>query len=526
MKSSSSQIETIADRYRITGTLGQGNSCITYAALDLHTQQPVALKALSLRHLSDWKALELFEREARILAQLDHPAIPRYLNFFQAESENDRSFYLVQQLAPGKSLAQLVQLGWQPDEDRVKQLAKTFLPILVYLQSLTPPVIHRDIKPHNILLNSKGQLFLVDFGSVQDAYRHTVMGGSTIVGTFGYMAPEQFRGQAVLSTDLYGLGTTLLFLLTGKSPADLPQRKLKLQFRDRVYLSPTFARWLERLIEPSKSDRFQDAAEALAVLQGSLTMPAKTIIRRDRPPKTAIKLVETDQQLVIRLPPEAPRNLNTWLLKLFLPILLYGFPIISLLWLMLNCFGVYLGLPFDFPDNSPMWLSWVIRKCLDIIYFLIDMEESISFTPPFPARFTRLLYSPWLIVTQIACLFVIGQAIFFPLFKVLWRDVFGRRLVITPKKITSYLSFLEILPWLWAKTEYSWSKTENVDPLCLSSMKLSPWLDFRATVITLKARTKGSSKDIDYQFGLLLTQAEKEWLVGEIHAFLDRTQHR
>jgi eukaryotic-like serine/threonine-protein kinase len=493
MKSSPSQIETIADRYRITGTLGQGNSCITYAALDLQTQQPVALKALSLQRLNDWKVLELFEREARILAQLEHPAIPRYLNYFQQDSEDDRTFYLVQQLAPGKSLAQLVQLGWQPDEAQVKQLAKTFLLILVYLQSLTPPVIHRDIKPQNILLDPEGHLFLVDFGSVQDAYRHTVMGGSTIVGTFGYMAPEQFRGQAVLSTDLYGLGTTLLFLQTGKSPADLPQRKLKLQFRDRVSLSPAFAHWLERLIEPNKFDRFQDAAEALTVLQGTLTMPAKPIIRRKRPLQTAIKLVETDQRLVIDLPPEAGCNLGTRLLKEFWFILLYGFPIVSLLWLILA---------------------------------YLDVGESPGTFYSHSAMFGSLLYSPWLIVTQIACLSVISHALFFPLLKVLRRHLFALRLVITPKKFIFYWGYLKMLPWLWSQTEYLWAKAENVEPIRLSSMKLSPWLDFSATIITLKARAKDPQKDIDYQFGLLLTQAEKEWLVGEIHTFLDRSRHR
>jgi len=96
----------------------------------------------------------------------------------------------------------------------------------------------------------------VDFGAVQDTYQNTVTGGSTVVGTYGYMAPEQFRGQAVLSTDLYGLGTTLLFLLTQQSPADLPQRKLKIDFRSHVNISSDFADWLKKTIEPIMEDRF------------------------------------------------------------------------------------------------------------------------------------------------------------------------------------------------------------------------------------------------------------------------------
>ena len=228
--------EIIAERYRILDILGQGGVGTTYEAQDLQNSQRVALKALSLRRMSDWKMMELFEREARILSQLNHPAIPRYLDYFQVDTAQDRSFYIAQQLAPGKSLAVIVESGWHPDQSEIQGLATQVLEILVYLHSLTPPVIHRDIKPQNIIRQENGRVFLVDFGAVQDTYHNTVTGGSTVVGTYGYMAPEQFRGQAVLSTDLYGLGTTLLFLLTRKSPADLPQRKLKIDFRSHVIL--------------------------------------------------------------------------------------------------------------------------------------------------------------------------------------------------------------------------------------------------------------------------------------------------
>jgi len=235
MKSVHQSGEIVNKRYRILNTLGQGGIGITYAAQDLQNDRRVALKALSLHNLTDWKKLELFEREARILSQLKHPNIPRYLDYFQIDEEDNFGFYIVQQLAPGQSLAELVEKGWKPSETQVKSLAIQILNILVYLQDLTPAVIHRDLKPQNILLyrSQEGQIrvFLVDFGSVQDTYRHTVTGGSTVVGTYGYMAPEQFRGKAVLATDLYGLATTLLFLLTGQSPAELPQRKLKINFR-------------------------------------------------------------------------------------------------------------------------------------------------------------------------------------------------------------------------------------------------------------------------------------------------------
>ena len=172
--------EIIAERYRIIDTLGRGGVGITYGAEDLESKKRVALKVLSLRRMTDWKNLELFEREAKVLAQLNHPDIPHYLDYFQTDSDGDRCFYIAQELAPGDSLAVLVENGWQPDETKVQLVAVRILAILVYLQSLTPPVIHRDIKPSNIIRSENGQIFLVDFGAVVDSYRHTVAGGSTV----------------------------------------------------------------------------------------------------------------------------------------------------------------------------------------------------------------------------------------------------------------------------------------------------------------------------------------------------------
>ncbi len=264
--------DIIAERYRIIDILGQGGVGITYKAQDLKSSQRVALKALSLRQMGDWKVLDLFEREAKILAQLEHPAIPRYLDYFQVDTLEDRAFYIAQELAEGKSLADLVEIGWRTNEDGVRRIATQILEILVYLHSLKPPVVHRDIKPQNLIWGKDGKIFLVDFGAVQDTYRSTFAKGSTIVGTYGYMAPEQFRGQAVPATDLYGLGATVLFLLTHRSPSDLPQERLKISFRSRIQVSEGFADWLEKMLEPDVEDRFTSAKEALAALQGRMVV--------------------------------------------------------------------------------------------------------------------------------------------------------------------------------------------------------------------------------------------------------------
>jgi Protein kinase domain len=257
----------IADRYQLVELLGEGGSGSTYRAMRLADGATVAIKILSLRHLNDWKQLELFEREAKVLAQLNHPQIPKYLEYFHVDTPDNRAFYIVQQLAPGRSLTDWVQSGWRGTQAEVRDIASQLLEILQYLHHQSPPLIHRDLKPHNIIRNDDGRVFLVDFGAVQAVYHNTLLKGCTVAGTFGYMAPEQFRGLAVPASDLYGLGATILYLLTHRSPADLPQERLKLSFRSHVNISNHFADWLEMMLEPDPAERFSSADIAVGALQ-------------------------------------------------------------------------------------------------------------------------------------------------------------------------------------------------------------------------------------------------------------------
>ena len=291
----------IKNRYRILEVLGQGGSGITYAATDRANGQLVALKELSLKGLRDWKKLDLFEREAQVLKVLDHPAIPKYIDYFQVDTERDRYFYIVQTLARGQSLADLVTVGTRFSEADTRYIAIEILQVLQYLHSLNPPIIHRDIKPQNIIYGDDGHLFLVDFGAVQSVYRNTIAFSSTVVGTFGYMAPEQFRGQAYPTTDLYGLGATLIHLLTHQNPADLPQKRLKMDFRAAIRVSEAFANWLEGLIEPLVEERFESARAALMAL--SHPELAKTNAITQRPAGSQIQLDYGRRHLSLKIPP-------------------------------------------------------------------------------------------------------------------------------------------------------------------------------------------------------------------------------
>jgi serine/threonine protein kinase len=311
--------QILQNRYQLRETLGQNASCQTWLAQDVRIQERVVLKLLTFSDRVQWDNLRLFEREAQVLKHLNHPRIPKYRDYF---SIDDRMlwFGLVQEYIPGASLKEVLALGKTFSEQEVRAIAQQVLNILIYLHGLSPPVLHRDIKPSNLIWgtppsqsgvfpNSEetGEVYLVDFGAVQD--RAAAEGATfTIVGTYGYVPLEQLGGRATPASDLYALGATLIHLLTGVAPADLPQREGRIQFADRVRLNPGFVRWIEKLTEPNRSQRFSTAQEALDALienqmanfaakRGSLQQPT-----RAKPSSSRIQLKKSPTHLKISIP--------------------------------------------------------------------------------------------------------------------------------------------------------------------------------------------------------------------------------
>ncbi|MBW4418767.1 MAG: serine/threonine protein kinase [Myxacorys californica WJT36-NPBG1] len=302
--------QVIHDRYQLQQKLGQNAGRQTWLAVDLETQaEPVIVKLLAFGDQVQWDDLKLFEREAQILRQLEHSRIPKYRDYF---SIDDRLlwFGLVYDYIPGTSLKQLIDNGKRFSEADVRKIAIAVLKILRDLHHLNPPILHRDIKPSNLILGKDDQIYLVDFGAVQDkAAKEGVT--FTVVGTYGYAPMEQFGGRAVPASDLYALGATLVHLLTGTSPADLPQRNLQIQFRDAVTLSSDFATWIDHLIHPAPEARLKSAEQALQVLAHQTELlPAAAISAErnstglgiERPRNTKVKLIKSRDCLEIVIP--------------------------------------------------------------------------------------------------------------------------------------------------------------------------------------------------------------------------------
>ena len=209
------------------------------------------------------------------------------------------------------SLEEVIQQGRKFTEAELIELAKKLLTILDYLHSCNPPIVHRDIKPSNILIsnrsgNSIGELYLVDFGSVQTTVSKE-SGTITIVGTYGYIPFEQFSGRATSASDLYSLGMTLICLITGNHPAELPLVDGRVEFA--ADLSGKFSRWLEKMTHPLINGRFNSVKAARTALSSSDGSSGDFL--HLKPANSTIKLERDRHELKIVYPVNIPSAIGS-----------------------------------------------------------------------------------------------------------------------------------------------------------------------------------------------------------------------
>jgi serine/threonine protein kinase len=251
-----------AGPYTIKKLLSQNAQGRVYLAADEGGAE-VALKELVYTMVPSVEELEAFTRETALLEQLSHPRIPRFVKGFTVGTGMHTRLYLAQQLVRGESLEQRLT-HHRFSEAEVTDVARQVLEILAFLNDRRPPIVHRDLKPANLIVSPEGQVHLIDFGTARDVKA----GGthrSTLVGTVGYMAPEQLGGTVSHQSDLYGLGATLAHLLTRKPPEQLLGSGMTIDVQ-QLGASPGLRGFLAGLLAPRAADRYPDAHVALRTL--------------------------------------------------------------------------------------------------------------------------------------------------------------------------------------------------------------------------------------------------------------------
>jgi serine/threonine protein kinase, bacterial len=274
----------LGDRYQIVKEIGQGGFGRTYLCEDINRfKEPCVLKEFAPQVQGTallTKAQQLFEREAGVMYQLQHPQIPMFREMFRVNRSGVGQLFLVQDYVAGDNYQQLLRhklkQGQTFTEVEIVEFLTQILPVIGYIHSLG--VIHRDISPDNLIRReSDGLPVLIDFGGVKqiavDAATQYMSGGggyhvSTKLGKIGYAPNEQMqRGVVFHHSDLYALGATTLVLLTGKEPLDLidPQNFVW-NWREHISLSPNLAGILDRMLQLRPKDRFQSAQDVLLAL--------------------------------------------------------------------------------------------------------------------------------------------------------------------------------------------------------------------------------------------------------------------
>jgi serine/threonine-protein kinase len=310
----------LLDRYLIVQRVGGGGMGSVYQAKDKRLADRLCAVKEMIELFADQnqraKAVEDFKREAEVLAQLDHPSIPTVFDYF---IEGGR-YYLVMRWIGGGDLAEQMRVrGGIVEEAVVTKWAIQISDVLHYIHSQKPPIIYRDLKPANLMLDDKsGRVMLVDFG-IARIVRPTEK-GVTAIGTMGYAPPELFAGKVEPRSDIYSLGATMFHMLTGSDPQDNPLLIFDFSKNPRPRqinpnISPEMESILMRSVAHKPEDRHASALDFMRVLEEHSTRldsrprsePRPSVnYSRPSPPAPAVPVAPRDSKPSYTPSPAAP----------------------------------------------------------------------------------------------------------------------------------------------------------------------------------------------------------------------------
>ncbi len=272
-----SLLTKLRDRYSVIQALAKGGFGATFLAKDEALPGNPVCVIKQLRPSANAPevlsmARELFAREAQTLGRIgNHPQVPRLLDYF----EEDGQFYLVQEYINGLTLHQEIKRNGPMTEAGVKQFLSEILEILLYIHERQ--VIHRDIKPNNLIRRAEdGRLVLIDFGAVKNQVNQTFSNQpeqTTLtaysIGTAGFAPPEQIAMRPVFASDIYAVGVTCLYLLSGKTPKEINYNPLtgEMLWEREVFISQHLTGVLKKMLDASVRHRYQSASEVLKALE-------------------------------------------------------------------------------------------------------------------------------------------------------------------------------------------------------------------------------------------------------------------
>ncbi len=247
--------------YKIDREIGHGSQGKVFKATDTQTGRNVALKQLRIDSVKTWKEYELFSRESEVLASLNIEGVAHFVESFECLDDDPPCAYIVQDFIEGETLAEIIDKGTSLDRARIYDIGCQLAIILEKIHAHDPVVIHRDLKPGNVIIgkNPDGtdQVHLIDFGAVANPQIQT--GGSTVAGTYGYMPPEQLVGNPVPASDIYALGAMMTYMLSGVSPSDMQVTDFRLVIEPHLTNEPSAViSLLRQMLDPNAETRLCD----------------------------------------------------------------------------------------------------------------------------------------------------------------------------------------------------------------------------------------------------------------------------